>query len=107
MRARAFGKWIAKTKPLRFPHKKKIIPEEMTFVELREAALSVAALSGAALSGAALSGAALSVAPLSGAAAVVAEAEERKGEEEEDKRFADGLRSDRTNRVFFIRIKRR
>lgn len=82
------GKWIAKTKPLRFPHKKKIIPEEMTFFELREAALSFA--------------------PLSVAAAVVAEAEERKGEEDEDKRFADRLRSDRTNRVIFIRrIKRR
>ena len=55
------------------PHKKKIISEEMTFFELREAALS---------------GVALSFAPLSVAAAVVAEAEERQGEEEQYKRFA-------------------
>jgi len=77
---------------------KKIISGEMTFFELRgaalsetalsEAALSGAALREAALSGAALSGAALSFAPLRVAAAVVAEAEERQGEEEEDKRFA-------------------
>ena len=71
-----------------YANKKKIIPEEMTFFELREAALNFA--------------------PLSVAAAVVAEAEEHKGEEEEDKRFADRLGGDRTNRVIFIRrIKRR
>ena len=90
MRARAFGKWIAKTKPLRFPHKKKIIPEEMTFFELREAALSFA--------------------PLSVAAAGIAEGYESCSEEEHDepRSIADGLRSDRTNRVIFIRrIKRR
>ena len=50
------------------PHKKKIISEEMTFFELGEAALGFA--------------------PLSVAAAIVTEAEERQGEEEEDKRFA-------------------
>ena len=79
---------------------KKIISGEMTFFELREAALSVAALSGAALS----------FAPLSVAAAGIAEGYESCSEEEHDepRSIADGLRSDRTNRVIFIRrIKRR
>jgi hypothetical protein len=60
----------------------------MTFFELREAALNFA--------------------PLSVAAAVVAEAEERQGEEEEDKRFAD-RQTHFTYRIFCIgiEIKRR